>query len=403
MKRLYDKIIEDHYENYTEMLFLVGPRQVGKTTSSVSTGEEQNHLYYFNWDDDDDRLKIISGAGNIAKEIGLTKAHKKRPIIIFDEIHKYKRWKKFLKGFYDKYGKYACILVTGSARMDVYRKGGDSLMGRYFPFRMHPFSVAEIINPTPPDEEIRKQPTEIDEAQWNHLVQFGGFPKPFLHATKKFYNRWKTLRHQLLFREDLRDLTRVQELGQMEILAEFIRQQATQLVGYASLSKMVRVSADTVRRWTKILRSMYFHFELRPWSKNVTRSLIKEPKFYLWDWALIDDPGSRFENLLASHLLKATHFWTDSGFGQFDLYFIRDKDKREVDFIVIKNDQPWILIEAKVSHKQLLSPHLSRFQEQLKSPHALQVAMDMDYVDVNCFGYKKPIIVPAKTFLSQLV
>ncbi len=224
------------------------------------------------------------------------------------------------------------------------------LMGRYFPFRMHPLSVAEIANPTLREEELRTKPYEIDATQWHHLFEFGGFPKPFLEGTDRFYNRWKTLRNQLLFKEDLRDLTRVQELGQMEILSEFVRQNAAKLVGYASLAKMVRVSADTIRRWTKILRSLYFHFELRPWNKNVTRSLIKEPKFYLWDWALVDDPGRRFENLLASHLLKSVHFWTDFGFGQFDLYFIRDREKREVDFLVTKNKKPWFLVEAKLSH-----------------------------------------------------
>lgn len=403
MKRLYDEIIQDHYKNYTEMLFIVGPRQVGKTTSSVITGKDQDHLYYYNWDDDDDKMKINAGASFIANETGLNQASKKRPIIVFDEIHKYGRWRQFLKGFYDKFGQKACVLVTGSARLDVYRKGGDSLMGRYFPFRMHPLSVAEITNPVLYDQELRPEPMEIEETLWNNLLQYGGFPKPFLKGTSQFYNRWKTLRNQLLFKEDLRDLTRVQELGQIEILSEFIRQNATKPVGYASLAKMVRVSADTIRRWTKILRSLYFHFELRPWSKNVTRSLIKEPKFFLWDWCLVEDPGSRFENLIASHLLKATHFWTDFGFGQYELYFLRDKDKREVDFLVTKNNEPWFLVEAKLSQKEPLSPHLLRFQEQIKAPHAFQVACNMEYVEANCFDYQEPMIVPAKTFLSQLV
>ncbi len=403
MKRIYDQIIRDHYKSQKEMLFLVGPRQVGKTTSSVMTGEEQDHLYYYNWDDDNDKLKITAGAEVIANDTGLSKARSVRPMIVFDEIHKYSRWRSFLKGFYDKYGRYACILLTGSARLDFYRKSGDSLMGRYFPFRMHPFSVAEILNPTLNDQEINPNSQVIDEESWEKLLNFGGFPKPFIEGSARFYNRWKNLRNQLLFKEDLRELTRVQELGQMEILAQFIRHQSTMLVSYASLARHVRVSPDTIRRWTTILRSLYYHYELRPWYKNVSRSLIKEPKFFLWDWALVEDLGSRFENFIASHLLKAVQLWTDFGFGEYGLYFLRDRDQREVDFLVTKNQQPWFLVEVKVSQRASLSKNLFHFQKMTQAQHAFQVVLDAEFEQVNCFDYKEPTIVPAKTFLSQLI
>ena len=331
------------------------------------------------------------------------KGQEKKPIVVFDEIHKYTRWKSFLKGFYDKYGQSIHIIVTGSSRLDVYRKGGDSLMGRYFPFRMHPLSVGEIVSPKRRDTELNLQPVKIDDQSWYNLLNYGGFPKPYLTATPEYHHLWKNLRNKQLFREDLRDLTKLHELDLVEKLGDILRFHAGQLISYLSLSRMVRSSDVTVRRWIEILKSFYWCYEVRPWTKNVVRSLIKEPKFYLWDWTLIEDQGQKFENVIASHLLKAVNFWTDSGFDDYKLHFIRDKEKREVDFIIIKNSRPWMLVEAKLSNSESLSSSLVYFHKQLKTDYAFQVVCNMDYIDRNCFEWKNPIIVPAKTFLSQLI
>ncbi len=172
---------------------------------------------------------------------------------------------------------------------------------------------------------------------------------------------------------------------------------------YSNLANKIRASVDSIKRWIQILESFYYCFTIKPWTKNITRSLLKEPKIYLWDWSEIDETGPRTENFIASHLLKAINFWTDSGLGKFELYFIRDKNQREVDFIVTKNNKPWFLVEAKHSHNAPLSENLAYFQKQTKALHAFQVAYDMDYVDIDCFSCSSPIIVPAKTFLSQLV
>ena len=402
MKRIYEAVILDHIKLYRQMLFIMGPRQVGKTTTTYNVGELWKNFTYYNWDKDEDREIILSGASAIAQQAKLENLAKKAPLLIFDEIHKFKKWKLFLKGLYDSYPNQAHILATGSAKLNVYRRGGDSLMGRYFPFRFHPLSIAEIVNPSIPKTEIRSKPKQISDHDFDKLLKYGGYPDPFINGTDRFYNRWKNLRLEKLFKEDIRDLTRVQELDQLQTMALLLQNQIGQNTSYESLAKKVRVSSNTIRNWFSILKNIYYCFEVRPWSKNITRSLLKEPKYYLWDWSLCEDPGARAENFVASHLLKAVHFWTEYGFGDYDLYYLRDKDQREVDFVITKNKQPWILIEVKNS-MQNLSPSLIYFQQMIQAPYAFQLTFDTPFINKNCFISSRPIIVPAKTFLSQLI
>jgi len=402
MKRIYDGLLEEHLKEYRQMAFLSGPRQVGKTTSSKEASLESPLHFYFNWDDDRHKAWFIEGSEAIAKQAHLDDFTEVLPILVFDEIHKYRFWKRFLKGFFDLYEKKARIIVTGSARLDVYKKGGDSLMGRYFLYRIHPLSIREIVDPTLPNQEIRP-PREIPEEDYQALLKYGGFPEPYLKRSDLFWNRWKQLRLDQLFKEDIRDLTRIQELSQMRLLADLICEQAAQLVVFSNLASKVKISHVTVQRWMDTLSSLYYCFTLQPWMKNVARSLIKEPKVFLWNWALIENEGARLENFVASHLLKAVHFWTDRGFGDYKLHFLRDKDKREVDFLVVKNKKPWFLVEVKTSGDRNISKSLYHFQEQTGAPHAFQISFDLPYVNRDCFQEKGPIIVPAKTFLSQLI
>jgi predicted AAA+ superfamily ATPase len=174
------------------------------------------------------------------------------------------------------------------------------------------------------------------------------------------------------------------------------------LLNYTNLAGDLQVSVDTVRRWIDILEEIYYCFRVRPYSKNISRSLLREPKIFMWDWSIVKDSGSRYENFIASHLLKMVHFLTDYGFGTFDLCYLRDKDKRDVDFIVIRDDEPWFLVEAKMSDGTL-SENLHKFQKQLKAPHAFQVLYNMPFVNKNCFLEHNPRVVPASTFLSQLI
>lgn len=402
MRRIYQKVLTDHLSKLRQMVFVMGPRQVGKTTLSIAAADEYPNHVYFNWDNPSERLLFLDGPEAIAAQAGLDEFIKEKPVLIFDEIHKYGKWKNFLKGFFDQYEKSVKIIVTGSARLNVYKKGGDSLMGRYFYYRVHPLSVAEIATTDVIDQEIRLSPLPISKDDWESLIEFGGFPEPFVQRSREFSRRWQTIRQDQLLREDIRDGTRIQELSQLELLAELLRRQAAQSMDYQSLSKKVGVSIDTIRRWLEVLKSFYYCFSIQPWTKNISRSLLKEPKLYLWDWSLIDEEGHRHENMVASHLLKAIHFWQDRGLGDFGLYYLRTKDKIETDFAVTKNGKPWFLVEVKTKAKGI-SPSLYHFQKETKAPHAFQVAFDLPFVDRNCFEETGPIIVPAQTFLSQLV
>ncbi len=402
MERIYDKILQEHGAQQRQMAFVAGPRQVGKTTTSRNFSAEVGKTVYLNWDVQEHRRLLLAGAEAIAAECGFDSLSESAKTIIFDEIHKYSKWKSLLKGFFDLYGGKVHIIVTGSGRLNIYKHGGDSLMGRYFLYRMHPLSVAELITPTLQEKEVRL-PKEIPNEQFDALMTFGGFPEPFLAANKRFYNRWRRLRTEQLFREDLRDVSRIQDIGQVEILAENLVYRAGSLTNYSNLANAINVSVDTVRRWISTLESLSFWFSIRPWFANIPKSLRKQPKIYIWDWSLISDQGARNENFIACHLLKAVHWWTDIGLGHYQLYFIRDKEKREVDFLITRDEQPWLLVEVKSSGNANLSPHLAFFQEKTEAMYAMQVAINLDYVAEDCFAVKTPVIVPAKTFLSQLV
>jgi len=380
-----------------------GPRQVGKTTLARNIRGKQE-AFYFNWDDFDDRELLLQGTKAIAQHMGLDRLREHPPLLILDEVHKFAKWKQLVKGLYDKYQGQCHILITGSARMDVYKKGGDSLMGRYFNYRLHPLSVREVLAGMKMNDaaDIQQQKA-LKQEDFAALLTWGGFPEPYLKRERRFFNRWSKLREQQLLQEDVRELTKVQELGQLELLAILMKSQAGQLTSYSSLAKKVRVSVDTVRRWLGVLEAMYYCYAIRPWTKNITRSLLKEPKYYLWDWSQCTDVGARNENFIASHLLKAVHYWTDTGLGDYGLYFLRDKEKREVDFLVSKDGEPWFIVEVKSTMDTPLSSSLDVFSKQLKIEHVFQVGIDGEFIDKNVFTIKRPVIVPAKTFLSQLV
>ncbi len=396
MERVYTTFIEEHFESNRQMLFLSGPRQVGKTTLSVSLEKD---FHYFNWDDQNDRQRIITGQSKVADAIGSISDQ----TIVFDELHKYADWKNFVKGFYDKYRQPKWkIIVTGSARLDTYRKGGDSLMGRYFHFSIFPLSVAELLNTNRVSETLIRQPKKIEPEKWETLLEFGGFPEPYLKANKRFHRQWSALRKNQFLQEDIRSLGTGYDLSKIEVLAELITMNATQMLNYSNLAKHVRVSVETIQRWIALLKQLSYCFTLRPWKKNISRSLLKEPKLYLTDWSQIKDQGKRNENLIANALLKAVTGWSDLGFGEFDLFYIRTKEKREVDFVVTRNQIPWFLVEVKTS-QQSISPQLKYFQDMIQAKHAFQVTMNMPYQDLDVFTTNKPIIVPAVTLLSQLL
>ena len=398
-RRIYDTMLVEHLANHRQMALVSGPRQVGKTTTC------RNHAgTYANWDNVDDREHILAGPASLVERFKLNRLSTPPPVALFDELHKYPRWKQFLKGFFDTYADQVRIIVTGSSRMDVYRRGGDSLMGRYFLYRMHPFSVAETVTTDLPDpKRIVRPPGKVKKVDFDALWRHGGYPEPFLKRDTRFSRRWQSLRLGQLVREDIRDLTQIQQLDQLETLVRLLADRSAHQLVYDNLAKEVRVSVDTARRWVDVLRNLHLGFLIRPWFKNVSRSLRKEPKWFLRDWASIKDVGDRSETFVGCHLLKAVEGWNDMGLGSFELGYLRDKERREVDFVVVRDGAPWFLVEVK-HRDESLSATLKYYQEQIKAPFAFQVVVDADYVDEDCFARPRgPLVVPARTFLSQLL
>jgi len=396
LPRLYDAALVRHQRTYRQMAFVSGPRQVGKTTTCRA-----HTSAYLSWDDDRDRRLILRGASSVAESLGLDVLRERPLSCCFDELHKSPRWKNFLKGLFDTWGDRGRFVVTGSSRLDVFRRAGDSLMGRYLLYRMHPLSVAELLHTTLPTGPVRR-PRRLGDPAWTALLEHGGYPEPFVKREPAFSRRWRRLRSAQLLREEVRDLTRIHELAQLEHLGLLLAERSAATLVLSGLANEVKVSVDTVRRWVDALSALHWGFLVRPWFRNVAKALRKEPKWYLRDWSGCADAGARAETLVACHLLKAVEGWEDLGLGDFELRYLRDRDKHEVDFLVVRDRKPWFLVEVKLADTTL-SPALARFQRQVGAAHAFQVVLELPYVDADCFSHHQPVVVPARTLLSQLL
>lgn len=329
-----------------KFVLLSGPRQVGKTTLSQNWLEGKNGLY-LNWDIPEDRERILGRDFISSLDTGA---------LVLDEIHKYARWKSWVKGLYDKRSSTLQAVVTGSARLNVYQKSGDSLLGRYELLRLHPLSIGELSHGklTPPIQKELNDWLEIGHSQvrladWKQLEACSGFPEPFYRNDPLQHRRWSTRRRELLIREDLRELSQIKTLSLIEHLALLLPSRVGAPLSLNSLREDLQVAFDTVKNWIETLEHLYYCFRISPYSKKIGRSLKKEQKLYLWDWSQVENEGSRFENMVASHLLKAVHAWNDVGYGNYELNYWRDLEKREVDFVLTQSKKPIVLIECKKS------------------------------------------------------
>jgi len=373
-----------------KMVFVGGPRQVGKTTLCRDFVAAQfKNPAYFSWDNRADR-KAISAATWPGDA----------DLLIFDEIHKYRQWKGFIKGEYDKHKETFKFLVTGSARLDIYRKGGDSLQGRYHYYRLHPFTLAEMTHNSEIPPIHGEFPLNLDFHRdiLESLDRFGGFPEPFIKQSMRQLRRWHNEKIERMFREDIRDIEAIRDLGNMKLLSDILPAKVGSRLSLNAIREDLEVSHRAVTRWMDILEAFYYHFRIYPYSAKKIRSLKKEPKLYLWDWSEVEDEANRFENLMASHLLKFVHFLTDHEGYRVELSYLRDVDKREVDFLVTIDGRPWFAVEAKLDDT-VLSPNLLYFRDRLPIPYIYQV-VKKDKVDLLEKGGR---IVSAGRFLAGLV
>jgi predicted AAA+ superfamily ATPase len=329
-----------------KMVFLGGPRQVGKTTfcKTFLSKPSDSSEGYLNWDALSDRRIILDGSWPSSEKL-----------LVFDEVHKYAKWRGLIKGYYDKLKNTHQFLVTGSARLDYYRKSGDSLLGRYHYYRMHPLSIGEV-----------------GTEHLHELLTFGGFPEPFIKQSAKALKRWHLQRRERIIYSDVRDLERVNEISHIELLAEALAERVGSPLSRANLARDLEVDFKTAERWVTILENVYYCFRIPPFGTPKIRAVKKEQKLYLWDWSEHIDDGKRWENFVASHLLKFCHYHQDSAGDKMELRFLRDVTGREVDFVVLRDKKPLFAVECKTGEKQA-SPHLQYFLDRTNIPTFYQV------------------------------
>ena len=341
-----------------QMRFIIGPRQTGKTTAAKEFLKEQNCLkLYYNWDDRKTRDRYIADYHFFVQELYNVKPSNGRRWLCMDEIHKYPEWKNVLKDFFDSFGEENGFIITGSARLDMMRKSGDSLAGRYFTFRLNPVTLRELTGksflepPADADDWIMQKldhPT-YKEKELSALLRFSGFPEPLLSTSVRFHNKWRTDYVDRLIREDMRDLTRIQELENIAVLMYLLPSKIASPLSINSLTANIKCSFATVSNYLKAMELGYLIFRISPYSKKIARSLTKENKVYFFDWTRINDPAAQFENYIAVELKTLLELWTDAGIGNFDLHFLRDRDGRETDFRILRDKEPWLMVEAKLS------------------------------------------------------
>lgn len=386
-KRYLNRFIREDLE--TKMVFVVGPRQVGKTTLAKQLQTLYPSFRYFLWDKAEHRRELLRAQWPAEPTL-----------VVLDELHKYPKWKRWLKGEFDLHKERHKFLVTGSARMDIYRRGGDSLQGRYHHYRLHPFTLNEFVN-----RAGRLMPgrplsfaSDRSEKELDLLWRFSGFPEPALAGSERTHRRWQKERLERFFREEVRDLTAVRELGSLQMLADLLPLRVGAPLSLNALREDLEVSHKAVSSWVNAFERLYFLFRVPPYHVRTLPTLKKEGKVYLYDWTLVRDEGARFENLVASHLLKACHFLEDTEGYDVKLFYLRDVSKREVDFLVTFDRQPWFAVEAKTAEESV-SPALRYFRERVQIPFWFQVVRNgsRDFVQD---GIR---VMPARKFLSALV
>lgn len=360
-----------------KMVFVGGPRQVGKTTFALrllGPRTDESHPAYFNWDNKIHRERLLR-----------LELPDNQRLLILDEIHKYAGWRNWLKGYFDTHKSRVSILVTGSARLDYYRKGGDSLQGRYHYYRLHPLSLREVS-------------PECRTGDLAPLLRWSGFPEPFLSDSERVWRRWQREHRGRILRDDLRDLEHVKEVTLIENLLTYLPGCVGSPLSVASLSRLAQVAFQTVDRWISILERLYVCFRIAPFGSARVRAVRKEQKLYFWDWSEVPREGPRFENLVAHQLLKYCHWVEDTEGYDMELRFLRDTDKREIDFVVLKEGKPEFAVECKTGERSP-SPAAHYFRQRTSIPRFYQVHRSQRDYGHEQTGVR---VLPFTTFCREL-
>ena len=388
-----------------KMIFLSGPRQVGKTTFAQKIAEGFKNNLYFNWD-------IISQKRLLIQEPtffeNINRKDESIPLVIFDEIHKYSKWKNYLKGIYDEFAGDYKFLVSGSGRFDLYKKGGDSLAGRYFQLHLFPLTVAELSNKRKSFKDFAVSPLtnfdftnlKITSKIWQTLFNVGGFPEPYVNGKKTFFNKWTANYTSQIVREDIKSISDIKNTDYIEILFSLLPKRVGSPISMNNIAEELQVSFGSIKEWLKLLEIFYLVFRIGPWTKKISRSILKEKKLYLYNYPEISDESYRFENMVAVELLRAVYNWNECGYGKFSLHYIRNKEKEEVDFLISGNNNPKLLVETKLSN-DTPSKSLIYFQKNLNIP-AVQLVNKENVFKYFKNGQNKILVITANVWLSTL-
>ena len=337
-----------------KIVLLSGPRQAGKTTLAKMLSQNCD---YFNYDNAEHRVGLLEKSWD-----------RSRDLVVFDELHKLKNWKSWLKGVYDTESIPPAIIVTGSAKLDAYRKAGDSLAGRFFQFRLHPLDLKEIRNTLNPDDL---------DAELDKLLLVGGFPEPFLNGDTIYYNRWKRSHLDVILKQDMIDLEKIQQITSIETLIQLLKRSVGSPVSYNSLAQDLQCSDKTIKHWLGVLENMYVVFKVAPFHKNIARSILKAPKYYFYDTGqVVGDEGAKLENLVACSLLKEMHFREDCLGERWSLHYLKNKDGREIDFLAVRDELAVLMVEVKWGDDSL-NKNFALFEKYFKTAKKIQLVREL--------------------------
>lgn len=402
--RPYCKALWRTFDSEKSLVLICGPRQCGKTSLAKSIAAEQAGSAYLNYDVPADKVRLVSSPAFFE---ALDRGPGVRPLVVLDEIHKYKGWKNYLKGLYDGFGEEFRFLVTGSGRLDLYQQRGDALAGRFRMFHMFPFTMGELnaesVRTAVPGQELFEPSANagsVGEEDLRHLLKCSGFPEPFLRGSDTGYRRWAASYHRQIVRSDIRDAFAVRDIDTMELLYNLLAARVAAPLSLAQLMDPLKTSHKTISAWVNVFEKLMLVFRIRPYSRRVTRSVLKEPKLYFYDYGRVQEESKRYENLVAVELKRAAMNWTDYGLGEFEVRYLRNKEHQEVDFLMVRDGTPAFMVEVKSGELEPTQA-LLKFQSMLHVP-AVQIVRRPGANRVFRNGADRVLVTEAASWLARL-
>ncbi|MGE3062874.1 MAG: ATP-binding protein [bacterium] len=395
-RQAWHKLVGD-----SKPIFVTGPRQCGKTTLAFQIAKEYDSFSYLNYDVEGEILLKEPFFYEKKRRIGFSK-----PLVILDEIHKFRNWKAYIKKVYDRDHNDYDFLVTGSGRLDYYQRGGDSLIGRYEKTFMFPLSLSEFSSQNE-IEAFLKNPLSLNMKShnkktfslMNDLMNYSPFPEPFFKASKSFYRRWVDSSFTRVIKQDIQDSGGISDINKLMALIKILPEYVGSTASYSNIAGVLLVSPNTAKSWLDVLEAFHIMFSIMPYTR-LSRAIIKERKYYFYNYAVLKDEGKLFENFIAFELFRMVKYWNMLGETEFELRYIRNKDNEEIDFVILSEGKPFLMIEAKVGDPSP-SKSVFKFQNILNVPAVmLTKAADVEGLIKN--DKNKILVISADRYISGL-